>query len=487
MNQCPICKLQLSNNLPEFCERCGWELRNDLTLVPSLDLPDEAIEDYTKRVGVARRHWEERVDALRKQKELEERLKALESGEIKAVQPQSKISSVNPADSKSGAYSENTPVPDLKRDPFETVEDFESRINGYPPVKIGDAELIRDRYDYQTRIFPLKIAWKDWAGKINGLPEKDADIHVLADLETAKAIYQSGPAQGVYAKFKAKGESAIAENLVLAANGLEFEIHTPGSQEAGQWIEPLTGMAFIHIPAGSFLMGSPDSEAGRYDDEGPVHEVTLDGFSLGQYPVTNAQYRKWKPDHDSGEHKGHTFNGDHQPVVNVSWEDAAAYAEWMSQKAGRNFRLPSEAEWEYACRAGTRTARFWGDNPDEACKYANVLDQTTQKTFNVDQETEIHKCDCGYAVTSPVGSFQPNAWGLYDMIGNIWEWCQDIYASDCYSKHAKKNPIYASGGSYRVLRGGSWYDVPRRARCARRYNRSPSDRDDGIGFRLAST
>ncbi len=255
--------------------------------------------------------------------------------------------------------------------------------------------------------------------------------------------------------------------------------------EAANLVDPVTGLEFLRIPAGSFMMGSPDTEDGRYDDESPVHEVTISEFRLAATPVTNRQFRLWKPDHDSGAYEGHTLNEDDQPVVEVSWEDAQVFIEWLNTQpgSGGGFRLPSEAEWEYACRAGTSTARFWGDDPSEAGRYANVADKTAQREWT---SWTVHDCETGYLVASPVGTFQPNAFGLYDMLGNVLEWCLGIYAEDAYDQHKRIDPIYATGEN-RVLRGGSWDTYPRDVRCAYRVHYAPSSRYHYIGFRLART
>ncbi|MCP4400069.1 MAG: SUMF1/EgtB/PvdO family nonheme iron enzyme [bacterium] len=254
--------------------------------------------------------------------------------------------------------------------------------------------------------------------------------------------------------------------------------------------EEVTGMEFVWIPNGCFQMGSPDDEEGRRGNEGPVHQVCLDGFWMGKYEVTNAQYRKWKRDHNSGEYK----NGKSQPAVYVSWEDATRFAEWLTTQDGGQytFSLPSEAQWEYAARAGTRTSRFWGNDPDDACGYANVYDLTSKDT--IDWSFTLHDCNDGYAATAPVGGegkFRANAFDLFDMLGNVWEWCRDTYSSDIYTRRSKmesvSNPIYNEGGTGRVLRGGSWSNDPRGVRCAYRYVSSPSYRDAVFGFRLART
>ncbi|MDM8523252.1 SUMF1/EgtB/PvdO family nonheme iron enzyme [Desulfococcaceae bacterium HSG8] len=249
------------------------------------------------------------------------------------------------------------------------------------------------------------------------------------------------------------------------------------------WTDPVTGMEFVRIPKGCFKMGSPSGEKDRDSDE-VLHEVCVDGFWMGKYEVTNRQYRKYKSGHDSKDYEGNSLDGDKQPAVYVSWDDAKAFAKWLTGKSRHEFRLPTEAEWEYACRAGSRKARFWGDDPDDACRYANVADQTAKRKWS---GWTIHNCDDGYAVTAPAGSFRSNSFGLYDMLGNVWEWCEDIYADDAYSKHRRNNPIYAVGGSGRVYRGGSWSSLPAGVRCAGRPGNSPAVRYSDLGFRLVRT
>lgn len=248
------------------------------------------------------------------------------------------------------------------------------------------------------------------------------------------------------------------------------------------WQDPTTGMEFVRVQGGCFDMGSPSGEKGRGPYEGPVHEVCLDGFYMGKYAVTNRQYRLFKPEHNSGDYEENSLNGDDQPAVEVSWEDATEYARWLSRKAGKTFRLPTEAEWEYAARAGTKTARFWGDDPDDACHYANVYDKTSERVHKFDWPS--HNCDDGFAVTAPAGTFQPNNFGLYDMLGNVWEWTQDWYGEDYYSISPRNNPQGPSSGSIRVIRGGSWFNDAWNVRSANRFRNSPDYRFINLGFRL---
>jgi len=239
-------------------------------------------------------------------------------------------------------------------------------------------------------------------------------------------------------------------------------------------------MELVLVPAGEFMMGSPDGEKGRSSGEGPVHKVRISRpFYLAKYQVTNGQYRAFKPEHDSGSYENnHSLNEDRQPVVRVSHSDAPAFCEWLGERAAAEVRLPTEAEWEYACRAGTGGRFFWGESESDAGEYANVADRTARKEW---PDWPVFDTDDGYAVGSPVGRFKPNPFGLYDMLGNVWEWCLDGRRK--YASSEETDPRGPSGG-FCVLRGGSWYDNPSYVRCADRYDRDlPVDTND-LGFRV---
>ena len=251
------------------------------------------------------------------------------------------------------------------------------------------------------------------------------------------------------------------------------------------WKEPVTGLVFVWAPGGCFLMGSPQSEKDRSADEGPVHEVCVDGFWISQTVVTNAQFRQFQKDHDSRDYAGHSLNGDGQPAVYLSWVDANNFSQWLTgQNGGQyNFRLPTEAEWEYACRAGSETSRYWGEDASRACIYENVADYTAQRQLGI---KPVHECDDGYATTAPVGSFRPNALGLYDMLGNVLQWCADVYGVDSYVRHDRHNPQNAdeSMGQSRVIRGGCWRGSTGSIRCAIRGSGLPNSMKDDLGFRV---
>ena len=255
------------------------------------------------------------------------------------------------------------------------------------------------------------------------------------------------------------------------------------------------------VPAGSFLMGSPSHEGGRYDNEGPVHRVTIGApFAVGIYEVRVAEFGRFvdATGHSTGNACGvwtgetweqrNGFNwrnpgfgqsGNH-PVACVNWEDAQAYVAWLSRIAGERYRLPSEAEWEYAARAGTRTARWWGEGESGQCTHANGADASTNFRWVVG-------CSDGHSYTAAVGSFRANAWGLHDVLGNVWEWTEDCWNGNYRSAPGDGSAWKYEDCSIRVLRGGSWGDFPRNLRSAYRSRISTAIRLDLFGFRVART
>jgi formylglycine-generating enzyme required for sulfatase activity len=252
---------------------------------------------------------------------------------------------------------------------------------------------------------------------------------------------------------------------------------------------PGGSMRLVEIPAGRFLMGSPESEADRWDDE-TQHEVTISkAFWLGQTPVTQAQWQAVMGSNPS------RFKGPNRPVEQVTWFDAVHFCNVLSELAGltphyrvasirrgdeggiidaeveliegaNGYRLPTEAEWEYACRAGTTTAFSFGDDESMLAKHA-WFDENS-----------------GFG-THPVATKRSNAWGLFDMHGNVWDWCSDWY--DAYPSGAVTDPQGPRSGTLRVLRGGSWFGFSRPCRAAFRLGRGPAGRDCDFGFRVART
>lgn len=317
-----------------------------------------------------------------------------------------------------------------------------------------------------------------------GKPEEEIEID-LALVINGKT-YKSNELylKGDMGKIKVGKNKKIYWNIYTTfPDGLYVPVYWEVFQKNRTFKDPLTGIEFIFVKAGCFQMGDV---AGIGDiDEKPVHEVCVDDFYMSKYEVTNEQFRRFKLNHNSGSYKGLGLNSPMLPVVNVSWFDAEAFTKWMSQMTGIKYRLPTEAEWEYAARGGTKTSRFWGDNPNDACAYANVADKSA-KTYFLDIN-EIHDCDDGYKSASPVGRFKTNGFGLYDMLGNVWEWVLDWYEEDYYTKSPRKNPKGPHTGETKVIRGGSWFNEPTFVRLSIRDAVDPSVKDFNIGFRIVFT
>lgn len=259
-------------------------------------------------------------------------------------------------------------------------------------------------------------------------------------------------------------------------------ICSPMAQAQESYTDDSTGMQFVFIQGGCFDMG--DSIGEGDPNERPVHQVCLSDFYIGAFEVTNAQFQKFMAQHQSGTSEEKNLGGPNQPVVNVSWEDATSFAQWLSSQSGESYRLPTEAEWEFAARAGSGQSRFWGNNPDEACNYANVADMTAKK---MRPQWTTFFCDDNHFVSADVGSFKPNEFGLYDVLGNAWEWCLDVYNSEAYSKLPQDNPVYQGSGEYRVMRGGGWSNGPLGIRSSHRVGLSPNFGHHALGFRLVKT
>lgn len=263
---------------------------------------------------------------------------------------------------------------------------------------------------------------------------------------------------------------------------LLFLVYPAAASSEAPHIDPSTGMEFVYIKGDCYPMG--DSSGKGDPSERPVHETCVGNFYIGKNEVTNKEYKLFNAKHDSGASDGMSLDGAGQPVVNVSWEDGVAFAKWLSDKSGQTYRLPTEAEWEYAARAGTTMSRFWGNNPDEACRFANVADLTAKK---LRPNWTALFCDDGYVVAAPVGSFSANGFGLNDVLGNVWEWCEDVYNSEAYGKLPKNNPVYRGLGEYRVIRGGGWSNGPLGIRSSHRVGLSPEFGHHALGLRLVKT
>ncbi len=329
-------------------------------------------------------------------------------------------------------------------------------------------------------------------------------------------------------------QTCTAALAALAALGsLSFAIaEEPKAAGGERQITNSIGMKLTLVPAGEFMMGSGEPaedtvaffkknygmdnlRAAHFKVEHPQHRVRITKpFYLGTYHVTRGQFRQfvkdsgYKTDAEKGERPGAwswnlekqefmfskyyswRFAGfkqtDEHPVVIVSWNDALAFCKWLSGKEGKTYQLPSEAQWEYACRAGTKTRYNSGDDPETLAKVGNVADATGKAAFP-DWKYTIRAGD-GYVFTAPVGQFKPNAFGLYDMHGNAWQWCADWYGKDYYGKSPVNDPTGPGAGDAHILRGGSWLNWPVNSSSATRYRGGPDFQFIFIaGFRVART
>jgi formylglycine-generating enzyme required for sulfatase activity len=247
---------------------------------------------------------------------------------------------------------------------------------------------------------------------------------------------------------------------LVVALASPLHIEAQGKKDPPKNFTNSLGMKFVWIPPGSFVMGSPKEEKDRKANE-TQHKVTLTkGFYLGVYTITKEQWKAVMgntPSPDKGKKN--------LPVETVSWLDCQDFIKRLQEKDKKPYRLPTEAEWEYACRAGTTTPFFFGDTIS-----------TKQATFGKGKK--------GYSPlnTTPVGSFPANAWGLYDMHGNVWQWCQDWFGD--YPQKDVVDPQGPENGKERVLRGGSFTDLAQHLRSAQRHKFEPIGRDHTVGFRL---
>jgi formylglycine-generating enzyme required for sulfatase activity len=257
------------------------------------------------------------------------------------------------------------------------------------------------------------------------------------------------------------------ESLTLDAQG---QVAARQAHTTQGFMEPLAGgvsLTMLEIPAGRFSMGSPRSQGG--EDERPQHLVSVGRFFMARGLVTQAQWRAV-----TGRAAAGRFRGDDLPVENVSWNAAQAFCERLARQSGRAYRLPSEAQWEYACRAGTGSAFHTG--PTLSGDLANYC---AEHTFQAEPAGPYRH------TTTPAGMFPPNGFGLYDMHGNLWEWCADTWHDD-YNGAPLSDAPRQNGGDRagRAVRGGSWHDVPSACRSAARTRYEAGQGDDFVGFRV---
>ncbi len=379
-------------------------------------------------------------------------------------------------------------------------------------------ELLNGSWHIEVSAFGFET-YRDW---ITIAPHEHKELHInLEPLPLGRLNITTSP---INANIKILDvDLAFKQGIQLPVGFYKVEVSASGYYARHLWIDlaegeyknlKLTlrraekkvsrlGLNFIYIPKGTFLMGSQLHEAGRDIDE-PIHEVTLTrGFYLSQTEVTVRHFRKFivdtgyktEAETDGGafvwtgsdwkkmqgfewRNPGFKQTEDH-PVTCVSWNDVQEYIQWLGNKEEKHYRLPTEAEWEYAARGGGTIDRLWM-KPINACKHANIADQTAMEKF---PGWITYYCRDEYVYTAPVKTYQANQYGLYDMVGNVWEWCQDRYGD--YPKRHLYDPQGLSSGANHVIRGGSWLSGPKDGRLANRLWGSSHLRNYFLGFRLA--
>jgi formylglycine-generating enzyme required for sulfatase activity len=407
----------------------------------------------------------------------------------------------------------NNPLTELGRDAGRPVVDNPSMgrpIRKRPPGGVAalfscsTGEKAFEHPDLQHGVF-FHFVIKALEGEADGDADGKVDLNELTSFATRR-VYRFvenklGVAQNP--EFLGKANAVTIVDLKRAAVGVKELVNT-------------LGMKLVLIPATGpegFQMGSDDTDQDAQDDEkvnGKKHRVRITkSFYMGTTEVTVGQFRKFVEaadyrteaerdgkggygwDEAAGQFKqdpkytwrspGFTQADDH-PVVNVSWNDAVAFCDWLRQKEGQMYRLPTEAEWEYACRAGG-TAKYWlGDDPEWLAVIGNVADGTAKEKY---PDWPTIKAKDGYVFTAPVGRFRANPFGLFDVHGNVLEWCSDGYESEYYKQSPVDDPKGPSQAASRVIRGGCWGNDPRYCRSAFRDGYAPDNRGGDVGFRVA--
>jgi formylglycine-generating enzyme required for sulfatase activity len=465
--KCPVCDTQYEKN-EHICQTCGWEFK---VYVSDISKAEEAV--YEQQFKIYQRNYKAQTVLQKENRELKMRCKKYHKKlqqlmeeyhklkdnhkSISTVQSkQSKKENKHKSANEEQALYDSTfkkDFPDLKRDPFETPAEFEDRIHKFGAFQVGTATLIKENYKIETGKFPIKIQWNEWSQKHFEMPEKDAWI--IAERDLAVSIYEKRPSYPIVGKCYVR--HGIYLSVYFHTDQLAFDLKDEWSIKKN-WVEPYTQMEFTYVPGGSFQMG--DLFGDGYNNEKPLHKVTLDPFFIGKYPVTQGQWTKITKNNRSKFKKG-----DDYPVECVSWNKIQEYIAKLSQKSsGHSFRLPTEAEWEYAARSGGKKEKYAGGNDIDKLAW---FDKNSGET------------------TQPVGQKAANGLGLYDMCGNVWEWCEDWYNKNAYQYHASNDPVCTDDSTgLRVLRGGSWYGHARNCRAAYRGRDAPGYRSVFAGFRL---
>ena len=450
-----------------------------------VSFPDGAHTDESKRLGAAAEKRERDARAEQTDRERQAREAAARKE----------------AERKKREQEDDAAFGEARR--ADTASAYEAYLSSYPRGRhAGEA---------RSRLRELELAE---AERVEVSLELRREERVMVQRGLASLGHEVGGSDGVLGERTRRALRSWQKSKGLAETGYLTREQAEALMAMGREAEFPVGRVFrdcggcpemVVVPAGSFEMGSPSSEEGRYDREGPVHRVTMgERFAVGVREVTRGEYRRFvrATGHSAGyscwtyedgewkyrggwnwEDPGYEQTDGH-PVVCVSWEDAKAYVGWLSRETGEEYRLLSEAEWEYVARAGSKGARYWGGSEAGQCGHANGADKEAKKRYG---NWRVVSCNDGRVHTAPVGSYGANGFGLHDVLGNVWEWVEDCW-NGSYAGAPSDGSAWETGNcGRRVLRGGSWIDGPGVLRSASRYRDTTGDRRSDIGFRVART
>lgn len=425
--RCPVCNAEMPVDVP-YCESCGWHFAS---LYGVYGVDGKSLHDE-KQLRIVRDLWKELIDG----KDSKERLKeiaAILDAERKKNEAFVKQSNMLMATTHSLEQEKRAQLEQLKAMESELHNTVEKLTSLQKELDISQDLYNRtkkEKREYEVRANHLEQQVKELNSRIK-VAERKAEENRRAEERKREAERKAEE------KRKHREEEERTKEMTFTVDNVSFKM--------------------IRVEGGSFMMGSPDNDSDAFDDEKPQHRVTLSNYYIGETPVTQALWEAVMGDNPS------INKGDCLPVETWSWEDCQEFIKQLNKMTGKTFRLPTEAEWEYAARGGRKSLGF---------KYAgsNDIDKVAWYDRNSGK------------ITHPVKQKCANELGLYDMSGNVWEWCQDWFGS--YNSSAQTNPFGPSSGSIRVFRGGSWNSYARYCRVANRSYYSP-DRRRVIGFRLA--